>query len=231
MPRKIDPNVHFDDEMSVRYDAFVPRLVPDYTRIHELVVAQLGLALEENARILVVGAGTCTEVLTLADFDPTWQFTAVEPSAPMVEVARQRVAAAGLTDRISFHVGTLDKLEDQGPFDAATAILMMQFVPVDEKAALFVDIGRRLKAGAPFILAHPIGDPGSDDHALAMQSWRDHIEQALPGRAEDVYASVNDTLHFISEDAQTAALNAAGFNEVVRFHTRLVFGAWIGIKA
>ncbi|NKB44535.1 MAG: methyltransferase domain-containing protein [Alphaproteobacteria bacterium] len=230
MPRLIDPNVQFDAEMSVHYDGFVPRLIPDYVRIHELVVAQLGLALEENVRILVVGAGTCTEILTLADFDPTWRFTAVEPSTPMVEVARERIEAAGLSDRVDFHIGTIDTLEDQGPFDAATAILMMQFVPVERKAAVFNDISKRLKTRAPLVMAHPIGDPETDEHALSMQAWRDHIEETLKEHAETVYANVSDTLHFMSDDAQTAALKDVGFTEVVRFHTKMVFGAWIAIK-
>ncbi len=231
MPRTIDPNVHFDGEMAVRYDAFVPRLVPDYERLHEHVVAQLGLALEEGARVLVVGAGTCTEILALADFDDTWTFTAVEPSAPMVGVAKQRMAEAGLSDRVAFHTGTLDTLEDHGPFDAATAILMMQFVAADDKAALFQDIARRLKSGAPLMMVHPIGDPQTDEHALAMQAWRDHIEETLPDRAEDVFATVQDTLHFVSEGAQADALAAAGFDPPQRFHSRMVFGAWVANKS
>lgn len=231
MPRKIDPNVHFDDEMSVRYDAFVPRLVPDYQRIHELVVAQLGLALEENARLLIVGAGTCTEILSLADFDPTWTFTAVEPSAPMIDVARDRIAEAGLSDRVSFHVGTLDTLDDQGPFDAATGILMMQFVPAEEKAALFAEVAQRLAPGAPFITAHPIGDPESDEHKLAMQAWRDHLAEVMPDRVETIFETVQETLHFVSDTAQTNMLHDAGFDETVRFHSKLVFGAWVSTKA
>jgi len=230
MPRKIDPNVHFDDEMSLRYDAFVPRLVPDYVRIHELVVAQLGLALEENARLLIVGAGTCTEILTLADFDSTWTFVAVEPSAPMIDVARARIAEAGLTDRVTFHVGTLDSLNDHGPFDAATGILMMQFVAADEKAALFAEVAKRLKPGAPFLMAHPIGDADSDEHALAMQAWRDHLSEVMPDRVDTVFETMKDTLHFVSDTAQTNMLQDAGFQDIVRFHSKLVFGAWVSVK-
>ena len=110
MPRVIDPANHFDEETSIKYDGFVRKLVPDYERIHELVVAQLGLALEENAHILVVGAGTCTEVLRLADFESGWSFTAVEPSAPMVEQAKARVESAGLIDAVTFHTGILGYL-------------------------------------------------------------------------------------------------------------------------
>jgi len=230
MPRVIDPNVHFDGEMAVRYDAFVPRLVPDYDRLHEHVVAKLGLALQDGAHILVVGAGTCTEVLALADFDDTWRFTAVEPSAPMVDVAKQRVADAGLSDRVTFHTGTLDTLDGGGPFDAATAILMMQFVAADDKADLFKDVSARLKPGAPLLMAHPIGDPATDEHALAMQAWRDHIAETLPDRAEDVFATVKDTLHFVSEGAQADALAEAGFGPPQRFHNRMVFGAWVADK-
>lgn len=229
-PRVIDPNVQFDDEMSARYDGFVPLLIPDYVRIHELVVAQLGLALDEGACILVVGAGTCAEVLTLADFDPTWTFVAVEPSAAMVDVARRRLAAAGLNDRVTFHIGTIDTLEDQGPFDAATAILMLHFVPLEQKAAVLEDIAKRLKTNAPLVMAHPIGDPKSDEHTLAMQSWRDHLEEMFKDRAAEVYSNVSDTLHFMSDEAQTDALKGVGFDQVVRFHTKLIIGAWIAMK-
>lgn len=227
MPRVIDPHVHFDSETSVRYDKFVQRLIPDYVHLHELVVAQLGLALRDDARVLVVGAGTGTEVLALADFDDSWTFTAVEPSAAMVDVARARVDEAGLTDRVTFHVGTLDTLDDPEPFDAATAILVMHFMPTDVKASVFKDIGSRLKTDAPLVMVHPIGDPGTDKHALAMHAWHDHMEQTMRDRADDVYANVQETLHFISEEAQANMLTAAGFGEATRFHNRMVFGAWI----
>ncbi len=231
MPRAIDLAVHLNEETSVKYDGFVRKLVPDYERIHELAVAQLGVALDNNTRILVVGAGTCTEVLRLADFEPEWSFTAVEPSAPMVEQAKAHVDAAGLNGAVTFHSSTLDSLDDQGPFDGATAILMMQFLPADAKANLFEDIGRRLKPGAPFVLCHPIGDPASDEHVMHMASWREHIERAMPERADEIYANVEDTLHFISEDAQAEMMSKSGFHAPVRFHTRNVFGAWIAIKA
>lgn len=231
MPRVIDPAVHFDADTSVKYDGFVRKLVPDYERIHELVVAQLGLALDDDARILVVGAGTCTEVLALADFDPAWSFTAVEPSAPMVEKAKARVADAGLTESVAFHTGTLDTLEDQGPFDAATAILMMQFVPSDAKSALFKEVGQRLKSGAPLIMAHPIGTPESDEHVMHMGAWREHIASVMPDRVDDIMTNVEDTLHFVSEDSQAQMLRDAGFEDPVRFHARSVFGAWIVNKA
>lgn len=231
MPRVIDPHVHFDSETSVRYDGFVKKLIPDYVHLHELVVAQLGLALPDNARVLVVGAGTGTEVLALADFESSWTFTAVEPSAAMVEVARARIKDAGLADRVQFHVGTLDTLDDLQPYDAATAILVMHFMPVDVKAAVFKDIGARLRSGAPLVMVHPMGNPDSDEHALAMHAWHDHMEQTMGDRADEVYANVQDTLHFVSEGDQAEMLRAAGFAPATRFHSRMVFGAWRVPKA
>ena len=79
-------------------------------------------------------------------------------------------------------------------------------------------------------MAHMIGDPESDEHALAMQAWRDHIEITLKDKAADVFANVSETLHFISDEMQTSALKDVGFGEVVRFHTKMMFGAWIAIK-
>ncbi|MDG2320341.1 MAG: class I SAM-dependent methyltransferase [Rhodospirillaceae bacterium] len=170
-------------------------------------------------------------ILALADFNPAWSFTAVEPSAPMVEKARERVHAAGLADAVTFQTGTLDTLDDQGPFRGATAVLMMQFVPADVKAAFFKDIGRRLKPGGPLVMAHSIGDPESNEHVIHMGSWREHIQSVMPDRVDVIYANVQGTLHFVSEEVRAQMLVDAGFDEPLRFRARNLFGAWIVNKS
>lgn len=49
-----------------------------------------------------------------------------------------------------------------GPFDAATCILTLHFVAPDDRRRTLAEIRRRLKPGAPFVMAHisfPQGSP------------------------------------------------------------------------
>lgn len=41
-----------------------------------------------------------------------------------------------------------------GPFDAATCLLTMHFVPMDERMRTLNEVRGRLKPGAPFVLDH-----------------------------------------------------------------------------
>jgi len=71
-----------------------------------------------------VGAGTGSELIYLAQNFPQWQFTAVEPAAPMLDVCRQRTEECGIASRCTFHEGYLDSLPTSDSFNAATCLLV-----------------------------------------------------------------------------------------------------------
>ncbi|HVP27920.1 MAG TPA: class I SAM-dependent methyltransferase [Myxococcota bacterium] len=98
-------------------------------RVTEACLADLA----PDARILVVGCGTGTELLHLASHHPGWRFEAVEPAAPMLAVARKRIGEAGLCSHVTFHERPLAGLR-VAPCDGATALLVSQHL-VDARAA------------------------------------------------------------------------------------------------
>lgn len=76
----------------------------------------------------MLAQGTGSELIYLAQRFPQWHFTAVEPSAPMLDVCRRRVEACGIASRCVFHEGYLDSLPGSGAFDAATSLLVSHFI-------------------------------------------------------------------------------------------------------
>jgi tRNA (cmo5U34)-methyltransferase len=104
-------------------------------------------------------------MIFLADKFPHWTFTAVEPSPLTLEICRSRAAEHGFATRCAFHEGYLDGLAVSETFDAATCLLVSQFILAPEaRSNFFRTIFLRLKPDA--ILA-------SSDLASALKTDAD----------------------------------------------------------
>ena len=123
------------------YDEHIRKLIPGYELIHLQVHALLETYLNEHAHILIVGCGTGYELQYLLEQFPKWTFTAIDPALNMLEKARNHIQKLALTDRVNFIHGDTSILNSsQEKFDAALAILVSHFVPVENKATFFQEI-------------------------------------------------------------------------------------------
>src|SRR4051794_9947640 len=95
----------FDDDRARRYGQTARQTLPGYEELHNMASSLPGIELKEEARVLVVGAGTGMELLTLAEQHPQWRLTGVDPSVEMLAVARERLQERRWTDRVQLHVG------------------------------------------------------------------------------------------------------------------------------
>src|SRR5690606_26862816 len=112
------------------------------------------LDLPYDSRILCVGAGTGAEVLALAEKNPGWRFTALDPSEAMLEVCRDKLSRKGLLDRCDFHHGYIESLPPERRYHAATSILVSQFLTERaERVAFFRQIARHLTDGGHLLTA------------------------------------------------------------------------------
>lgn len=206
-----DPSVLFNADHAATYDTRYEKLAAQRDGLHLLIRILFG-SLSEDVRILCVGAGTGTELLALAAAFPRFTFTAVEPSAPMLDVCRRRSAEAGLGDRCEFHHGFLDSLPPGQPFHAATSILVSQFITDrSRRAAFFSEIARRLHPAGLLVnvdlsadLDNPATAPMKDawaamlihaglatpDHALDyLEGWRQHVAVLPPTEVATLIAT------------------------------------------
>lgn len=167
--------ITFDEAQAAAYDTRFAPLDPIKGALHLVTRLALG-RLPPDARVLCVGAGTGAEILYLAEAFPGWRFTAVDPSAPMLGVCRKRLAAAGVLDRCTLHVGRLDSLPPSAPFDGGSALLVSQFITDPEaRRGFFAEIADRLKPGADFVSADIAGDLRSPAWDGCMAVWAEAL--------------------------------------------------------
>lgn len=142
----------FTNEQATQYDNHITRLVPGYELLHQLSNAQLQATLSDHAHILVIGAGTGKEVLSLASLNATWQFTAQDISNDMLSIAAKQFEEQGIADRVTIHKGPLESLNIKA--DAAVCLLVMHFVKDNgDKKQLLKAIKASLKKDANLYIA------------------------------------------------------------------------------
>jgi tRNA (cmo5U34)-methyltransferase len=229
----ISPHEHvhdFDEERARRYDQTARQTLPGYEELHNMSASLLHVELDADAHVLVVGAGTGMEILTLAEQHPQWRFTGVDPSAEMLALTRERLYARGWTDRVRLHVGLTHELSEAEHYDAATCLLVIHHLPDEaEQRQLLLTIARRLKRRAPLIVAEMLGDPTSPRFQRLLAAWK-YRQLSFGAPAEEVEQrarTLPSVVRFPSEEHLRGLLSTAGFVNMERFFTAYFYSAWV----
>ena len=216
------------DQMAPGYDKQWERTAPINQCLYFLLESVFA-ALPEDARILCVGAGTCSEILHLASRFPGWRFTAVEPARGMLDVCRRRADEAGIAERCEFHEGYLDSLPAGASYQAATSFLVSQFI-LDQTArsAFFEQIAERLVPGgmlASSDLSTEQDAPGYDDLLRVWQRTITPTDVSDEGlrRMKATYAK---DVAVLPPDQVEAILRAGGFEAPRTFFQAGLIRAW-----
>lgn len=213
----------FEGEGAKAYDSRIPLLVPGYELLHQLCASRLMAALGQQARVLLVGVGTGSELLLLGRLCPRWTFVAQDISADMLAHARMRAEQAGMGERVCWHLGALPVLDK--PCDGALCLLVLHFLAQDAKAALLGDIYRQLNPGAPLLLA----DLMAPTDPLERKSMG--LQAALAGlplpACEQMVRRLGEDFTSLDEGQTRRLLQGAGFAAAHRFFQALGFHGWL----
>jgi len=216
----------FDDPAAVaRYAGNPPRLVPGFSDLQRMTRLLLAETAPTDGRILVVGAGGGLELRAFAEAQPGWRFVGVDPSAEMLDLAR--LTLGPLAERVELTEGYIDSAPE-GPFDAASCLLTLHFVPLEARLATLTEIRRRLRPGAAFVVAHHSLPDGP-----ARDCWLDRFAAFAadngvdPGRANGGARALGDRLPILSPETEVDLLRAAGFADPQLFYAAFTFRGWV----
>lgn len=236
------PSAFTDPAAVVRYAEGPRRNVPGYDSLLRMSRILLAERVPAHGRVLVVGAGGGLELEDMALAHPDWRFDGVDPSQPMLDLAAQRLQCAGVAgDRMALHHGYVQSAP-AGPFDGATCLLTFHFVPREERVPMLVEIRRRLKPGAPLVVAHlsvahlSVADgagPGGEGRARERDLWMSRYAafQVASGVPPEHAAGARDKvaaeLAVLTPGEDEAVLREAGFGDVQMFYMGFAFRGWL----
>ena len=215
----------FNDPDSVaRYAEGPIRMVPGFLDLQKMTHILLAEHCPGEAHILVLGAGGGLELKAFAEARPLWRFTGVDPSAEMLALATRTLGP--LAPRATLHQGYIDTAPE-GPFDAATCLLTLHFLPRDQRLQTLTQLRRRLKPGAPFVAAHHAFPHDAKPRWLGRFAAFAVTNGMSEAQAQNAIPALSTQLPTLSPEEDEALLRAAGFSDVQLFYAAFTFRGWV----
>lgn len=221
----------FNDPQAVaRYAEGPVRQVPGFEALQRMTHLLLAESVPVDGRVLVLGAGGGLELKVFADAHPGWRFLGVDPSEEMLALARSWLGP--LMERVELDAGFLDSAPQQ-QLDGATSLLVMHFLSLDERRTTLRELARRLKPGAPLVVAHhsfPQAEPARS-RWLARYAAYAAASGVDPSNAANAARAVGERLPLLDPAQEVELLREAGFEDVEQFYAGFSFKGWIGWRA
>jgi len=228
----MEKQIDFNGEWSSEYDDTAHKIIPAYHSIYELTQHLLRDKLNKEARILVAGAGTGKELIDYSQNNSHWSFTGFDPAEPMLSIARKKVMAASLDNKIFLVLGLIDDVAEKD-FDAATSILVMHFLPDDGTKLNFLKgIANKLKPGALIVLVDLEGEIGSDEFITLNAAWKNQqiFKRGENDRVREEFVRRKKEVHFIPQKRIESLLEEVGFIKIHKFFKAYLFGGYVAVK-
>jgi tRNA (cmo5U34)-methyltransferase len=222
-----NPRDPFSNAQAVaRYAEDLPRKVPGFADLQRMVTLLLEEHAPEAARILVLGAGGGLELRAFAMAHSGWRFDGVDPSGEMLKLAEQTLGP--LATQVNLQQGYIHQASE-GPFDGGACLLTLHFLSDDERRQTLAQVHRRLKRGAPFVVAHMSFPQGEGERAQWLSRYTAFaVSSGLePDRAKGAALAIDKHLNILTPEQDEAILREAGFSEVSLFYAGFAFRGWV----
>jgi tRNA (cmo5U34)-methyltransferase len=225
------PVSSFSDPQAVaRYAEGPVRLVPGFHALQQMTALLLAESVPDEGHVLVLGAGGGLELKVFAEAQPGWHFVGVDPSAEMLKVAEATLGP--LASRVDLIEGYIDTAPE-GPFDGATCLLTLHFLPAEERLHTLRELRRRLKPEAPLVVAHHSFPQTEHEKARWLDRYAAFAVSSgiSTSNASNAIEAIGARLPLLAPEQDVALLREAGFEAVELFYAGFTFKGWVAYCA
>jgi tRNA (cmo5U34)-methyltransferase len=225
------PVSSFSDPQAVaRYAEGPVMLVPGFHALQQMTALLLAESVPDEGHVLVLGAGGGLELKVFAEAQPGWHFVGVDPSAEMLKVAEATLGP--LASRVDLIEGYIDAAPE-GPFDGATCLLTLHFLPAEERLHTLRELRRRLKPGAPLVVAHHSFPQTEREKARWLDRYAAFAVSSgiSTSNASNAIEAIGARLPLLAPEQDVALLQEAGFETVELFYAGFTFKGWVAYCA
>ena len=215
------------DSVSKKYDSQREYLIPCFNEFYSACLP-LVKSLTHAKKVLDIGAGTGLFTQFIYDVNPNLQFTLVDLSGEMLEVARERFEGES-----NFEYLELDFSKDGIPdkYDIIISGLAIHHLEDSDKAKLYKNIYKALNDGGLFINADQVAGKNVMFDSLYKYYWRETVSHSGLDREALVQAFERTKLDKLAPlETQLHMLEKAGFNEVDCIYKNMNFAVFGGFK-
>jgi tRNA (cmo5U34)-methyltransferase len=210
-----------------RYTETAPRSVPGFADLQRMALILLSEHATEGTEIVVLGAGGGLEVKAFAEARPEWSFVGIDPSRPMLDLAATVLGPIGSQVRWVHGYAADAPL---GPFAGATCLFTFHFLSRAERQRVLRELRKRLKPGAPLVVAHHCAVRTGETERWLSRS----VAFAAGAQADCAQAAANASvmaraLHLLSPSEEEDLLREAGFDDPVLFYAGFSFRGWVAL--
>lgn len=216
----------FSDSHSVaRYAEHAVRQVPGLHALHQMTSLLLAEVVPDGGHVLVLGAGGGLELKVFAQTHSRWHFLGVDPSAQMLT---QAVATLGpLASRVKLLEGYIDDAPAT-LFDGATCLLTLHFLSAEQRLHTLGELRRRLKPGAPLVLAHHSFAQTTVEKSRWLARYAAFsISSGIPEESRKAMGAIGTRLPVMSPEQDVDLIREAGFDTIELFYAGFTFRGWV----
>lgn len=118
-----------------------------------------------------------------------------------------------------------------GPFDGATCLLTLHFLPRAERLETLKQMHVRLKAGAPLVVVHhSFPSDGPDQDKWLQRNAAFAAASGMPSAQAGTILALKGRLPILSPEQDTDRLSEAGFTHIELFYCAFTFKGWIAYR-
>ena len=217
----------FDETVTDIFDDMLRRSIPQYDVMRDSVTSIATQYLPENGSLLDLGCSRGETIASVMQYRKECRFVGVDISEPMLDACRSR-----FSDAVSILNIDLRRDFPQGMFDVVTAILSLQFIPMEYRQQVIQSAYAALEPGGVMIVVEKILGKTAKINDVLVQSYYQLKESNgyTHYEIERKRLSLEGVLVPVTHEWNQEMLLSAGFSQVECFWRWMNFAAWVAVK-